>query len=406
MIWIISWRNVWRSKVRSLVIIVAVAIGIFAGVFSWAFYYGMVDQRMETAIKTEVSHIQIHQGKYLQNPDIANLIPDIKEKKERIDTMNVVHSTSVRIIQNGMVTSAETGSGITIMGIVAEEEKQVTNLFTKVIEGQYLEGVKRNPIVIGHELAEKLNVKLHSKLVVTMQQLDGTMTSSLFRIAGIFKTSNSMFDETNAFVKAEDLRRITNMNNDQGHEIAVLLNENSAVKETVSHLSREFPGFDVKSWREIMPEVSLLERSMDVSMYFILIIILLALGFGIVNTMLMAVLDRVKELGMLMSVGMNKRRIFFMIMLETVFLSLTGGVAGIIVGYAVSAITSATGIDLASLSQGIERLGFESVVYPVIDIGIILKVTILVIITGLVAAIYPAIKAIKMRPAEALRIDM
>ncbi|MBN2350877.1 MAG: ABC transporter permease [Bacteroidales bacterium] len=406
MIWSVSWRNVWRSKVRSAVIIIAIALGIFAGVFTWAFYYGMVDQRLETAIKTEVSHIQLHNPKYMVNPDMINFIPNIQEVKTKIEQLPSVSAVSCRTVQNALITSAETGSGLRIVGINPEEEQKITDIYTKVIDGTYLTGIKRNPILIGEKLAEKLNVKVRSKVVVIMQQMDGTMTKGSFRIAGIYKTTNSMYDEMNAFIRVEDLRNLTHFEASAGHEIAILLKNNQDVESTLADLKTEFPDLDVKSWREISPEVSLVEETMDISMYFILIIILFALGFGIINTMLMAILERVKELGMLMAVGMNRRRVFSMIVLETVFLTLTGGVLGILLGYAAALIFMRTGIDLSAFSEAYERMGYDPVIYPVLKLNIAVKVTILVIITGLLAAIYPAVKALHLKPAEALRIDM
>jgi len=155
----------------------------------------------------------------------------------------------------------------------------------------------------------------------------------------------------------------------------------------------------------LMPDMQMMNKSMDLSMYIIVGIILAALGFGIVNTMLMVVLERIKEIGMLMAVGMNKLRIFLMIMLETVLLSLTGGVTGIALALLLVKITSNTGINLSFYSQGLEAYGFDSVIFPKIDISIILQITLLVIFVGIIASIYPARKALKLNPAEALRSD-
>lgn len=159
------------------------------------------------------------------------------------------------------------------------------------------------------------------------------------------------------------------------------------------------------TWKKIMPEMQLMIESMDYMMYILVGIILLALGFGIVNTMLMVILERVKELGMLMAIGMNRLKIFMMIVLETVFLSLTGAAVGMGLATAITLITNKTGINLAAWEAGLSSVGFSPVVYPVIDIITLAEVTILVIVVGVLAAIYPAIKAIRMKPAEAIRTD-
>jgi ABC-type antimicrobial peptide transport system permease subunit len=188
--------------------------------------------------------------------------------------------------------------------------------------------------------------------------------------------------------------------------LAVLLKNNEQLEQIADIIRRVFPDADTKTWKEIMPEVNLVEESTDISMYFFLAIILLALIFGIINTMLMAVLERVKELGMLMAVGMNKVRVFLMILLETVFLSLTGGIIGIMAGYIVTVIFNHKGINLSRFAEAYEKLGYESMIYPVPNFDIDLKVTLMVLITGILAALYPAWKAIQLKPAEALHIDI
>jgi len=187
MIFSISWRNIWRNKVRSLVIITAVALGICAGVFSTSFMKGMMDQRIQQAISTEISHIQIHRQKYRQENSLQLYMNKTPSIVEQIEGINHVKGVSQRIIIQSMVASAETSSGVKITGVYPENEQKVTNLSTKIVEGKYFEGVTKNPVVIGKKLAEKLNVKLHSKIVITLQDMDKNITAGAFRIAGLLK---------------------------------------------------------------------------------------------------------------------------------------------------------------------------------------------------------------------------
>ncbi|MBN2481998.1 MAG: ABC transporter permease [Bacteroidales bacterium] len=406
MIWAISWRNVWRNKLRSAVIIISVAIGIFAGVFSWAFYAGMVDQRIQTAIITEASNIQIHEKNFLENPDQKFYMANASGIANDVRAIEEVRAVSERLIVNAMATSAETGSGVKIMGIDPEKEKNVTNIYSKVMEGSYFEDEGKTPVVIGEKLAEKLSIKLRSRIVLTLQNMDGTITSGLFRVEGIYRTANSVYDETNIFIKHEDVINLIGLNESAGHEIAILLHDNNKLDDVCNLIQSSYPELDIKTWKELMPDVSLVEETMNFSMYIFMAIILAALVFGIVNTMLMAVLERVKELGMLMAVGMNKIRVFTMIVLETVFLSIQGGVIGIIIAYLVTLIFNRRGIDLSPWIEGFEKLGYEAMVYPATNAGIAVRVAIMVLIAGIVASVYPAIKALQLKPAEALHIDI
>ena len=155
-----------------------------------------------------------------------------------------------------------------------------------------------------------------------------------------------------------------------------------------------------------MPEVSLVENSFGITMVIFIGIILLALLFGIINTMLMAVLERTKELGMLMAVGMNKARVFTMILLETVMLSLFGGICGILLGWALNLYFGVKGIDLGAWSTAYKSMGFDTLVYTKLSLSISMEIAVMVVITGIIASIYPAMKALKLKPAEAIRIDM
>ncbi len=401
----VSWRNIWRNRVRSTVVIIAVALGVFAGVFSTAFMKGMADQRIATAINTELSHIQIHQKGFMLKDEIHLYIKNADKILSTLDKNDSVIAASKRLIVTAMASSAETGTGVKIIGINPDKEKKVTNLYTKIIEGDYLQGVRRNPIVIGQKLAKKLNIKLHSKIVLTFQDIHGNMIQSAFRVAGIYKTSNSMYDESNVFVRDSDLSQLVDLPATAAHEIAIKLKSDDLAKPMAAEFAKEYPSLDVKPWIDLSPIMEYLVQTMNLYMYIFIIIILFALLFGIINTMLMVILERVKELGMLMAVGMNKTRVFSMIVLETVFLSLTGGIIGVILSYFTVLITHRTGINVSNWSQGLEAMGFDAIVYPGITIPMLINVTLLVICTGIIASIYPARKALKLNPADALRTE-
>lgn len=401
----ISWRNIWRNKVRSLVIITAITLGITAGVFSTAFMKGMMDKRIDTVIRTEISHIQIHDSLFRKTAEMKYRIPDYVPVTDSIRAIPQVSGVSPRIIIHSMISSAETGAGVKISGIYPDQEKEVTNISQKVIDGKYFEGVKRNPVVIGQKLADKLNVHVRSKVVITLQDLDQNITAGAFRVAGIYKTTNSVFDESNVYVRFDDLARLVNLPPESCHEIAIRLDNNAstlAVQERIQHM---FPELEVLNWKEISPEMSYATRVMDMYMYVFIIIILLALLFGIINTMLMVVLERTKEFGMLMAVGMSKLRIFGMVVLESVLLSLSGGITGVIIGWLISKHFETHVINMSMWAKGLTQIGYDYRVNTSLDPELLYMVTLMVIITGILAALYPAWKALRNDPADALRIE-
>jgi len=170
-------------------------------------------------------------------------------------------------------------------------------------------------------------------------------------------------------------------------------------------LKKDFPGLDVQDWTEISPEAGYLVSAMDQYMAIFILTILLALCFGIINTMLMVVLERVKELGMLMAVGMSKVRVFFMIMLETVYLSTTGGLIGIVVSYIICKHLEKVGLDLYFWKEVYSSFGYSSYIYPLVNLKLVVFTGLMVILTGIVSALYPAYKALRLNPAEATRTE-
>ncbi len=402
----ISWRNIWRNKVRSLVIIFSIALGIFAGVIAGAFFKGMADQRVQKVINTELSYIQVHNPGFEQTSDFANFISNAEEIDGKIKLIPNVTGVSRRMSIESMAASAETASGVLISGIFPEDEKTVTNISDKLIDGKYFEGIARNPVVIGKKLAEKLNVKVRSKIIITIQDLENNITSGAFRVAGIYSTANNMFDESNVFVRFSDIQKLTNFPENAAHEIAINIDDNNNLASIITAVQNATGNeLDVKSWKELSPEMSYLTEAMDMYMYIFIIIILMALLFGIINTMLMVVMERTKEIGMLMAIGMNKGKVFSMIVLESVLLSLTGGIVGIIIGAVSAKFGETHPIDLSVWAQGYQQLGYDAFVYTSLDPEMLINVTVLVIITGIIAAIYPAYKALKNDPADALRIE-
>lgn len=405
-IWSIAWRNIWRNKLRSLILLSAIAIGLFAGVFSTGFYQGMADTRLKTGIKTEVSHIQIHLPGYRMDKEIRQYIEATNSTLLKINREPEIEGASRRIIAECFFKTAHGTRGIRIIGIEPDRESRVTDVFECVVEGNYLENEdSRIPrILVGDKLREKLKLKLNSRVPVDIVDIHGNFSSRLYKVCGFYATNNSGYDEMTAFVKFEELRNQLDLPEDAAHEIAIYLKPESDVDLVKQKLCNYLPGLEVKSWHEINKDLALITESMDQYMLIFVWIILLALCFGIINTMLMVVLERTKELGMLMAIGMHKVRIFWMIILESVFLSLTGGLFGIAIGYWVIKIFEKRPIVL-DMFKGFEQYGYSTEVYTSLPISMAFKIAGLVIILGVVSAIYPAIKAIRLDPADTIRTE-
>lgn len=395
----IAWRNIWRNTTRSVVVITAIALGLLAGVFASAFTQGMMKQKIETVIKSEMSDFQFHQPEFTDEFLAKLYIENGEEIRAEVNTEEAVIGSSGRLISMGMVGSAKQNGSIKIVGVVPDDEAAVTGLNEQVIEGAYFEGVKRNPILISEATAEKFRVKIRSKLILTIQDVDGEIIAGAFRVVGIFKTDNVMFDKANIYVQQADLRNLIKIENGL-HEIAVSLNDHDLAEQMATKYQEAHPDLLVEPWLDLATGMRMMVDMIDVYIYYIVGIILIALLFSILNTMLMAVLERIREIGMLMAVGMTKGKVFLMIMLETLILTMIGGPLGLLISWGFVTHYGSAGIDLGG---AYDDVGFSSIVYPFLDSQSYLEVTYMVVIMAIVAAIYPAIKALNLNPVEAIR---
>jgi ABC-type lipoprotein release transport system permease subunit len=407
MILSLSFKNIWRNRVRSLVVIMAMTVGLTGGIMAVAMMQGMVNQKIESTIYTEVSHIQVHQPGFVQNPEISEFMPNADSIALFARENSNVLAVSRRLKAPVMINSPRVSTGVNLIGVDPKDETAVSELFKNMCDscGNYLEEGKTNQILISKRIADRLKIKLRSKVVVTMQDTAGNLTGAAFRVCGIFKTFNAPFDEGNAFILNSDFRRLTLMPESASHEITMILKSNEALLDVKEQLQQQFPNQTVRTWKDIQPENAMMSEWMAVMNYFIVGIILLTLGFGILNTMLMAVLDRIKEIGMLIAIGMARARVFSMIMLETIMLSLIGGAGGVILSLSLLKMFETNGFDFSMYSDAFERMGYPSVIYPTIPTEFFVGLTILVLLTGIISAIYPARKAIKLKPIEAIRTD-
>lgn len=410
MIIFISWKNVWRNKLRSSIVIMAIAIGLFGGIFTNAFFMGMTQQRVDSAIKNETANLQIHHPDFLVNETIDKGIPQSDNLLSRIASLPQVKGVSARLTETGMAATAENNAGVFINGINPDAEKQVTSIHEKIEEGKYPAASDKIPILIGRKLAKKLNAKPGDKIVLSFANSLGEVSYGAFKVIGIYNTQNDMFDGIQVFVLTTHLQPLLKTPDNYATEIAISLKNNEETSKIKAELQKIFKEettrkeIVVQDWKEIDPTLDLMIQSMDYFAWFFIAIILIALAFGIVNTMIMVVMERVQEIGMLMAIGMNKSRVFAMILWETIFLSVTGAAIGIAASVITLGYFQSEGLDLSLFSQGMNAYGLNSLIFPYTTIGFYLKVTLMVFVTAVAASVFPARFALKLQPAEAIRL--
>lgn len=401
----IAWKNIWRNKLRSSIVLTAVTIGLFGGLFGSALLKGMAAERIRMAISNETAHAQIHHPDFLLNKELADTLHHSQDILRALDTVESIEVWSARVRVTGMASSATNGTGVNLIGVDPVKEKMVSSIWESIPDsmGTWFEDNRKNTVVAGKKLIEKLNIRYKSKLILTFQDIDGNLVTAAFRIGGVFSSGNTSFDETTLFVNADELRALTGLHQAQIHEIAIIHQKHTSDTTYARHITNAGYNISFMTWKEILPDLGLMDEFMMQWLYIIMTIILLALCFGIINTMLMAILERTREIGMLMAVGMSRVRIFAMVMLETVMLSLTGAVIGMIISRIAIVYYSRHGIFLADVAEGMKDMGYNPVLYPELPGQFYFSLTLLVLVVAIAASILPARRALKLVPVEAIR---
>lgn len=398
----ISWRNIWRNPGRSGVLLAAIIAGLWAGIFLSAISNGFIEQRFERLIEQEISHLQIHHPEFRTERDPAMVIPGYESILNRLNQNEDIYSYTARVLADGMIQSPATTSGVQVWGIDPETEEQTTAIRENIVEGEYLDAEARNPVVIGHRLAEKLNSEIGNRIVLTFQDVNNELVSASFTIVGLFRATSKAQEQSMVYTHA-DLMSEYIAGEPIAHEIAVLMNDVVNAPSLAESLSNEFPDIEALTWSELSPELRYLSEVGNMATYIVMIVILLALAFGILNTMLMAIYERTHELGMLLAIGMNKGKVFSMITIECLLITLTGAVAGTGLSMLTIWFFEENGLNMEMFGEGLAEFGYDAIVYPVMYGDAYVGITALVIMTAILSAFYPAYKALKLQPAEAVR---
>ena len=397
------WRNIWRNQRRSIIVLGSVIIGVISIFFLEGVTNAFLNQMLYNQISLSTSHIQIHKRGFIDNKTIQNYIPSQDVVESVLNAQSGIDSYSKRGITFGLLSSAENSSGIYLFGIKNEMESKVSKIKSSVTSGEYLSG-ETGEMLIGKKLADKLNVQIGDKVVAMANELDGSIGSDVFRIKGIFETENSEFDRSNIFINLSQFESMLSLDN-KVHEFAIILdnpqNANLIRDQIITKLNNS--SYEVQTYEQLLPLLILqIELSKEATIVFNLIIGLVLI-FGIINSMLMSVFERINELGILLAIGMKTTKLFTMILLESFLLGCLGTVVGSSIGGVIIVLLNKSGLNLSLFAESLNSYGIGAILYPTVNITQVSSVLIMIPLISIIGAVYPAYKAIKLQPVEAIR---
>jgi len=397
----LAWRNLWRNRRRSLIILVSIIIGVLAMDYSGNFARGTMKQMVDNQLGTHIAHVQVHAKGFNDNKVVQNFMEFSDSLIANVRACPNVLSASRRTVIFGLLSSASSSAGVLLIGVVPQEEERVTTIHQLVREGRYL-GTGANEIVISKRLAQTLDIGLGDRVVAMASALDGTVGSQMFRVVGLYESSSLSFDRMYVYVPLAMAQSVLHVGG-RIAEVAVVAQSPDSARSVAHELRSELnASYEVLSFHDIMPSLLSQVETVDKLMIVFYLLIGAAMMFGIVNTMLMSVFERIREIGVLISIGMKSRQIIVMIELEALLLGLVGVVVGLGMSLILNGILSQTGVDLSVFSSGLAAFGMAAIVYPVMSAGALIQEALMVFAVCLAAAVYPAMRAVRLEPVRAI----
>jgi len=359
-------------------------------------------QMVETAIATELGHLQVHAPGFDQNPLLRFRLEDGgRAAMEALDDRPDVRAFARRVRSEGLVSSPRANAGVRVIGIDPSAESRVSTVAETVVRGAYLDGEKRR-MLLGEELATRLHVDVGSKVVLSVQDLRGDLTGEAFRVGGIFKSASGEIDRTTIFVRLSESQRLLGLEGSIS-ELVIVAREPQDIVPLQQLLQRELGEAGVvQTWQELRPFLVQIVELFDQTGWAMYAAVFVAMMFGIANVLLMSVFERTREIGVVLALGMQPRRIVAVVVLESLWLTLLG----LALGYAVAALgvfALRDGIDLSLFARGLSWMGIGSRIVPVIrSYDLVVPITVAVVTAG-IASLWPSLRAARLRPAQAMR---
>jgi putative ABC transport system permease protein len=407
----IAWRNLWRNPRRTLLTALAFAAGVFLLIISLGFGDGMHEKMIQTGIQLGSGHLVIEprgaREKAAQGLTLSGESARVVERVLRSATVaNYIKGIAPRLHVSGLLSSASNSTGVTVIGMNPARELDVSLLPAKVTEGAFLESSGRNPpVLVGQALAEKLRLRLDSR-VVLMAQSGAEIESQLLRVRGIFATGMEDVDAHLIAMRLADLQVLLGKPGSLS-ETAVFLHSADDVQHVRSLIVEALQRrpLSVLTWREAMPELDQFIVIDDAGNYLFNGVLLIMVTLGVLNTVLMAVLERRREFGLLIAVGMKPLYVGILVVIESLLLTAIGAAAGVGLGWGVHRYFAVNGLDLASVMDqtfSVAGVAVDTLVHSYLYPGRIPWSLAYIAFLGLMAALYPAIKAARTKPTEAI----
>ena len=397
----LAWRNLWRNHRRTLIMLAAIVVGSWAMIFMTALMRGMVDEMVKDGISALPGHVQIHHPDFRDDPTISNVIaPPGAELQRALEQPEVVAWTT-RIKVPAVISSERDTRGVTLVGIDPEREAPISFVADDMSEGRFIESRDDRGLVVGRKLLEKLETDLGKRVVIMSQDQDNEIADRGFRIVGVFDSKLVQYEEGFVFAGEGTLQQLLGVE-DAVSEVAILGTDYRDVGGLTTTVAQAAgTGVEVLPWNELDTYLGSMLAVMDGFVFVWIVVVFLALSFGLVNTLVMAVFERVREIGLMLALGMTPRSILSQILAESTMLLAIGLAIGNLLAW-ITIEPLKSGIDVSIVGEGMEWFGAASVLYPALYPKDMVLASVIVLVLGFLASLSPAWRASRYDPVEAI----
>ena len=398
---LLAWRNLWRNHRRTIVMLSAITIGVWAMIFMTALMRGMVNDMIRDGIRALPGHVQVHHPEFRNDPSILNLIPTADSELTKVFSQGGFEGWASRVKVPGIISSERESRGVTLIGVDPALELSLDAIGSDIVAGRNLEGVDDGGVVIGRRLAAKLDTELGKRIVLMSQDPDNEIADRGYRIVGLYEANLERYEESFVFAGKSTLQKMLGIE-DRVSEVAVMGGDYRDLEGLTERVALLADGdVEVLPWQQLDRYLGSMLKVMDGFVLVWMIVIFLALSFGLVNTLVMAVFERVREIGLMLALGMRPASILGQILVESSLLLIIGLVLGNALAWA-SVVPLQDGIDISAVAQGMEMFGASSVLYPELELKDIVTANIVVLVLGFLASLSPAWRASRYEPIEAI----
>ena len=394
-----AYRNLGRNSRRTALSALALSIGVALLLFISAFFKGEMRGSLESTLRLDSGHIQVQAADY--EPDKLSvaweyLVENPEQITTQIEALDQVQFATPRLVASGIVSVGEDSSGVQIMGI--DPGSEANSIYRKgLIAGEFLTADDREGILIGSPLAENMGLNVGDQLTLLVNTANGNVDEQKFTVRSIFSTGASSYDKGIIFLPLAKAQAFAGAENHASY-IFVMLYDKEQADAVATQINGA--GYKVKTWKEMNELLVLINDFAGAYIIFINLIVLGVTATVIVNTLLMSVFERTREIGILSAIGVKGRQITSLFLTEAFLLAVGGTILGLLVGWALSAYFGQVGIYFGDL--GVTGIVFEDRIYAYLTFADAVNLTITTFVITLLASLYPARMASRMEPVEAL----